>query len=477
MLHAEVADLHRIRGGWSLRELILLGPGGAEAWLEIRTRLQGARGALPKAETSISTVKQILTACAAVAKIGRAGFRGFVAPYEVVCELVSVVSGREVSKTTLRNGFRLLEVAGIGARDLGDRHGRPGKGRGRGKGRPYLNADRERRYARRNVLMFTLSEWFLGILPARPLAELRRESPDPLWYLSESDATPIGSKESPSAPRNPSQTRGYSGPTGARDARGSTSVSSRAHRDGSKVEPSRRDGESTRPRDGPSRAPPARDSHTALEQRTISDGPCGPEAASRKRPTRRFAHRPRPEDPQTYRNARRALLYDLETVLLRAGEHRIGSILSRAALETAQGNSSGSCWPWAEVIWQWRALPLEERRTILLRGAVPAVRAALRRDWLRGWPEDPSVAPRRVTPRTPGKPEPGIAGRRVEPGPRSRGVEIVDPDPLDLALARVQARPGEFTEAYRRGIAERSLDRLEDAGWIRDAAWLRRLLE
>jgi len=155
-------------------------------------------------------------------------------------------------------------------------------------------------------------------------------------------------------------------------------------------------------------------------------------------PDRRHRWRPHPREPNDLGRARQALLYDLETVLLRHRRRDRLDILGLVEAELADRRfsavvtarltgvppparrSSGLERFFGQWLWHWRELPLETRQLVCTRMILPAALAHLRRVELWRAPPDlrAHISPGRCTERPP-DPGPRLSARAPEPVARS----------------------------------------------------------
>jgi hypothetical protein len=140
-----------MRGVWTLRDFVVDagGPDGEAHWDELLELLRTTKKAIG-CRASISAALKQLTVLVGLHKRGTRGYRGFIAPLEEWSAHVDRLTGYAggCSMSTMREGLRLLEAAGLGERTI----------HGRGRDEEYGTAPTgEPLRARRMVACFTLS--------------------------------------------------------------------------------------------------------------------------------------------------------------------------------------------------------------------------------------------------------------------------------------------------------------------------------
>jgi hypothetical protein len=362
LLHAELQQLTRIDDLHTLRASVI-DAGGEESWGELEKRLWDAKRSLREA-TGVGAAICLLTVLYTLHRMSKKGYRGLIGSAECIAKRIEELLGgmRGMSVRTLMGAGRILERAGLIDRWV----------YGRGKlvevpdqtdPLPDQAPGEERRF-RRVVSAYTLTAAAVGYWSAPPR---RRRATAPVGVKTTSaslaDNSLLGSGFASLSLSPPGSAR--------------ASISS-----------------------APS---PARLSHAVSAEAADEFERAATAAASMiggsasPVPGRRFTWRPEPPEPNDLAHARQALLYDLETVLLRHRRRDRGRVLALVDAELAparfmdavmarltgvpppRGRGSGLEKFFGQWLWHWRDLPLETRQLVCTRMILPAALAHLRR--------------------------------------------------------------------------------------------------
>lgn len=437
--HAEIAVLTRLAGVWTLRAAIV-DAGGEESWEELEGKLRQAKAELGEA-TGISACIRWLTVLYTLHRMEHVGYRGLIGAADVVSarvnELLGGVGGMSVR--TIAGASRILERA-----DLLDRwvygRGRLAEAPDREPGPSPLPEGRKRPY-RRPVSAWTLTTVAVSYwsAPARRRRSPRPVGPGPTSANLAENSLMGEERDSLSLPG---------------DARSSSTVERRR--------------------------PEQLNAVSAAAADEVEHGAPAP-GASRERlasavPRRRYSWRPRPREPNDLGNARQALLYDLETLLIRHRRRDRGELLAAveaelsparwiAAVErqadgVASARARGSGIDWSQWIWHWRDLPLETRNLVCSRMILPALLAHLRRVELWRLPQLEEVTPDGEIVRahiSRGR----CCARAPDPGPRAvpqlGAIQIAAPEPgiAERPRAAPRSPPEEADDRWLRDLQRR----------------------
>lgn len=389
--HAELADLARIHGVWTLRDSVQ-DAGGDQAWDELLERIDGARRGLGS-KVSLSACICGLSVLYALHRSGEVGFRGLIGSSQAIADRIAEIIGfpRGFSLRTCGEAWRVLEAA-----DLVERwtHGR---------GRQVELTDA---HTRRRVLALTLSIVAISY-----------------WSGTKRKVKTHISAEKPSSANVADNTSGrIREATPPRYAHPSIPVSI-ATDEQIKAE-------------------------TAVPAVAFARGAGRKDTGARPVPHRWTPWRPGRDEPNSWGTATTALLYDLETAVLhhrRADRDRIVG-LARAELDPSRhlwgGAPPGSCLPWADLVWGWRGMPLQTRRETCERALIPGLAGHLHRLDLWAMPREPGSVPH------PGAREPGPRAvpekNQAPPPPRApvvrRPAPAWRPPPKPEWLERLERR-------------------------------------
>ena len=441
-LHAELQALTRLSGVWTLRAAII-DAGGEESWEEFEKGLRDAKRELGSS-TGVAAAIRFMTVLFTLHRTEHVGYVGLIGSAECianrVAELLGGVGGMSVR--TLRGAARICEKAdyidcwvyGRGKLQEGDA----------GDGPLPRPADGKRRF-RRVVSAYTLTVVARSYWSRPPR---RRRSAGHVCVEPTSanvaENTPLGKELATLAlPSGSARATISSAPSSARPWAEVSAV----------------------PADEVARAATA-----------AADTQGGGASAV---PSRRYRWRPHPREPNDLGRARQALLYDLETVLLRhrrrdrldvlglveaeLGDRRFTAVVTArlTGVPPPARRSSGLERFFGQWLWHWRDLPLETRRLVCTRMILPAALAHLRRVELWRAPPDPAehISRARCTTRAP-DPGPRLAAR--DPEPAARSPEPIAPAPRGVELGEMWC-----TGPPRSPPAKRPAPELDDE-WLKD---------
>jgi len=401
-LHAEVADLERVDYCVAVRKNV-----GPAKLAELREKLADAKAHL-KTGTSTLAAERVLALCGALARMGLRGYRGIIAPCEVLAETVAEASGGPCSVRTLRNAVAMLEQAGLIERGT------------YGAGKPVqVRRNGKVGWAKRKVLTITFVQGTMQ-----------------LW------SPPVSSpKPRFSTPANFAATRSVEGsPFGgnpnahAVDIVGASPEQTGSGKDCDSPHPSAPSPSSSPP---PTASPLAADAAQTPPLATPRqarrdrppDGERSEEGGSAKtRPARNVPYRPRKDEPATRARGAWALVYDLESELLRRGAcaAEVRDHVSRAFAELDPQFRGNESQPWDSWVWDWRAMDQAARRDALRRAIIPSLRATIKRGKLWEMPAAPGFC-RGTSPANTNTGTLAAVFERllahntpIEPGPRAR---------------------------------------------------------
>jgi hypothetical protein len=418
--HAELADLAKLDGVYTLRAAVE-DCGGEVSWFELLDRIIDAKEELGE-RTGIDAAIDALSVLYALHRSGQRGFRGLIGSNKAIAARVMEILGRHrgFSERTARGAWRILERADLVDRWLYGRGkviavpsgpagelGSPQKGHSEGSSGPR---------ARRGTLAVTLTVVAISYWSAPRRGRRSSRVGAPPTPARFADNSILGEEATPLGDAHPSIS---SAPCPARQRNEVSAV----------------------PADDVGRGAPA----PASSGERLANGV----------PLRRYAWRPRPDEPATWGNAQQAVLYDLETVLIRHRRRDRGELLEvvrreldpqRRIAATTRGSppARGSGFPWDEWIWRWRGLELADRQVACARMILPAALGVLRRAELWRVPPDLSarLSPARCTERPP---DPGPRAVAQPPPasstPRTRAAPA-PPGPLPDWLTALQSRYG-----------------------------------
>lgn len=361
---------------WTLRDSVV-DVGGEESWEELLDRIDAARKTVPGrkrtgASVSLNACVDGLSVLAALHRTEEIGYRGLIGASEKISARVGEILGmsRGHSDRTMRDAWRVLEHAELLERW---KHGR-GQEVAYGDEEPLADGHEgtaEPPRARRLVLGLTLSVVAISYWAA-PRRKPRRGG--------DVGAGPTSARF---ADNTTGQIRELSLPGNARPSRSSAGTTSELFYEESPV-----------PGDA------------------VAHGAAAPAVSretARPVPHRRVPWRPEASAPNDLGTASTALLYDLETVLIRHRRPDRDRLLGIARAEISPerrlsqiagtGPPARSGLPWDDWIWRWRGLPLADRRVACERALLPALLGRLRRIELCELAPDPNARPPSATPR------------------------------------------------------------------------------
>jgi len=412
--HAELADLAQLRGVWTLRDSVCE-VGGEDSWHELLESIDAARHELGE-RTAVAACVRGLSVLYALHRCGSRGFRGVIGPNDLIAARVEEITGNVggFSGRTARAVWRILERAGLVDRWL------YGRGKPIEQGAPVAEGEQGGDQGRPKRLTIALSLTVVAVSYWSGPGRRRRA------------AAPVGNPPTvanlAANTLGPDQSASHS-----RDARATTSSATSAAEQRHAVSPV-----------------PGDDFELGASAPASSRG-----ARAKPVPVRRIPWRPGPDAPNDLGNAAQALLYDLETTLIRHRRPDRGALLElareeldptrRIAAVTGAGPPDrGSGWPWDDWIWRWRGLPLADRQVVCARMILPALLGELRAVQLRAGTF--ATAARLSRSRCTSRP-PEIGPRQIaQPPPRSSPpaprVSRWRPDPVPDWLTDLQRRRG-----------------------------------
>lgn len=369
----------------------------------------------------------MLSTLAALHRARRGGWRGVAATVEQIAATVNRITGEPCGPRTCAGAARILEAAGLLERSTAYR------------GRPEQLAEQEgepARWARRPVSCWTLTQAALDMWTKKRRVGHKHTSSDSN-LLSANLAASVSDEQAPS---------------GLCSARARTDLVAGDVCPGLGMV-----GQPTRPPPAPSATPSAPGLTAPAKARpspglghgSINGPPLATEAASldqeqpeaanaagrapgRAPPKRRYRHRPHPKAGNSYAIARAALLYDLETALIRGmPPPRREQLLDQVEQETRR-HARAVTVPWDCYVYSWRGLSREDRARILTVDVLPALRrAAERRELLDFGVPDPNWRPHRPG----GEPGPRIEPEKDYPGVKVCGLQGLERSTPELAAS------------------------------------------
>jgi len=443
LLHAELQQLTRIDGVYTLRASVV-DAGGEEFWIELEKRLRDAKRELQEA-TGVGAAICLLTVLYTLHRMSRKGYRGLIGSAESIAARITELLGgmRGMSVRTLTGAARILEHAGLIDRWTYGR-GRLVEVPNQADPLPDQAPGKKPRF-KRLVSAYTLTTAAAGYWSMPPR---RRRATAPVG---------AGTTSASLADNSPLIREGFASLSLSPPGSARVSISS-----------------------APS---PAQLSHVVSAEAADEFAHAAAAAASMiggsasPVPGRRYPWRPEPHEPNDLAHARQALLYDLETTLLRHRRRDRGRVLALVDAELAtsrftaavmarytgvpppRGRGSGLEKFFGQWLWHWRDLPLETRQLVCTRMILPVALAHLRRVELWCLPQLEEVTPdgeivaahisrARCVMRAP------------DPGPRAvaqRGVAIVSPPapPMEELPRPTPRAPPELDDEWLKDLQRR----------------------